>query len=339
MNYLLFLVLVALVTSQAPKAWFNGVNIPWNQFGYDIGAAYNHNWFETFFQTCKTNHINSARFWVHCDGRASPTFNTNGEVTGLPASFISDITDLVTLSRTYDVVLMITLWSFDMCKQEISNGFHPDLITDASKTQSYIDKALMPMLQALKNFENVVYEVINEPEWCIKETPGTTVALVPLVQMQRFVGMIANAIVKNSPHKVTVGSASLKWDAKNPPGVGNWWSDASIGQGFPGGKLNFYQVHYYDWMWNPDWGYDPCREPASYWGLDKPTVVGELSANGAHYTAQQSLDCSYNHTFVGDMFWSYTVDYAAAIPALNTFYKDHSDIANYAALVNWLKSL
>jgi len=341
-SVILLACLIVVVTSQTPKAWFNGINIPWNQFGYDIGSAYNYGWFETFFQACQANHINSARFWLHCDGRASPTFNSNGDVTGLPSTFISDLTNLTTLAKSYDVLLMITLWSFDMCKQEIANGFHPDLISDQSKTQSYITNALMPILHALNGFDNVVYEVINEPEWCIKETPGTTPTMVPLVQMQRFVGMIASAIQKNSPHKVTVGSASLKWDSNtNPPAAGNWWSDAAIGQGYPGGRLNFYQIHYYDWMYNPDWGYDPCREPASYWALDKPTVVGELPVDGgAHYTPLQLLECSYNHSFVGDLFWSYAQgNWRAAIQGWNTFYEEHTDISSETTLINWLKTL
>jgi len=341
MRELVFLTFIALVYSQA---WFNGINVPWNSFGYDIGAgAYDFNWFTTFFQDCQTNHINSARFWLHCDGRASPQWASDGHVTGLSATFLNELTNLTTLAKSYNVVLLITFWSFDMCKQETSNGFHPDLISDATKTQSYIDNALKPILKALSGFENVVYEVINEPEWCIQETPGNTPTQVPLVQMQRFVGMIAAAIHQNSPQKVTLGSSALKWNSdKVPPAVGNWWSDASIGKGFPGGKLDFYQFHFYDWCYNPDWGFDPCRVPASYWQLDKPTVVGELPATGgSHYSPTDLLQCSFNDSYVGDMFWSYKVDFPwrNAITAWNSFYSNHANVASYAALVKWLKSL
>jgi len=263
-------------------------------------------------------------------------------VTGLSPTFISELTNLTATAGQYHVVLMITLWSFDMCKNEVSNGNHPDLISDASKTQSYIDKALIPMVTALKGHENVVYEVINEPEWCIKETPGNTPVMVPLVQMQRFAGMIASAIHKNSPHKVTLGASALKWNSNtNPPAVGNWWSDSAIGGQFPGGKLNFYQVQYYDWMYSPDWGFDPCREPASYWALDKPTVIGELPATGgSHYNPMQLLDCSYNHSFVGDMFWAYNADFDwhQAINGWNTFFTDHTSVSSYATLVSFLKT-
>ena len=57
--------------------------------------------------------------------------------------------------------------------------------------------------------------------------------------------------------------------------MGNFWSDAALGaaSGDPEGRLDLYNVHYYDWMHDDSWGYDPCRKPVSYWGLDKPTVV------------------------------------------------------------------
>jgi hypothetical protein len=58
-------------------------------------------------------------------------------------------------------------------------------------------------------------------------------------------------------------------------------------------------------MYDAGWGYDPCREDVSYWGLDKPTVVAELPADSAHYTATQMIDCAYANGFYGDMFWAY----------------------------------
>jgi len=341
---LLLVVWITLSFSQ-PHVWFNGINVPWNKFGYDIGTnSYDQSWFETFFTACATNHINSARFWLHCDGRASPSFNSDGTVSGLSSTFLSDLKTLVGQAKAHNVVLMITLWSFDMCKQETSTSLHADLISNQAHTTTYINNALVPLVQALSSYENVVYEVINEPEWCIKETPGTTTVQVPLVEMQRFAGMIAEAVHKHSSHKVTLGSSALKWDASKGSGIGNWWNDTSLNSAYKSqqGHLDFYQIHYYDWMYDPSWGYDPCREPTSYWGLDKPTVVGELPATGgAHYKPLDLLQCSFNNSFIGDMFWAYKADFDwhQATTAWNSFYSSHSNIASYASLVSWLKTL
>jgi hypothetical protein len=77
----------------APSFWFNGLNIPWNDFGYDIGGgAYDHDWFETFFAQAEAGGQNAARFWVHANGNGSPSFASDGKtVTGLPATFLSDL--------------------------------------------------------------------------------------------------------------------------------------------------------------------------------------------------------------------------------------------------------
>eukprot|EP01121_Diplochlamys_sp_Union-15-3_P001520 TRINITY_DN1130_c0_g1_i4.p1 TRINITY_DN1130_c0_g1~~TRINITY_DN1130_c0_g1_i4.p1 ORF type:complete len:203 (-),score=47.43 TRINITY_DN1130_c0_g1_i4:31-639(-) len=200
------------------------------------------------------------------------------------------------------------------------------------------------MVNALNSFDNVVYEVINEPEWAV-EGSGTTNEVIPVSQMQRFVAMIAEAVHTHSKAAITVGSASLKWDSTaNPPAVNNYWDDANLKAAYPSssGHLDFYQIHYYDWMYNPDWGYDPCRKNAAFWKLDKPTIVGELPATGGtHYTPSNFMTCTFNNGFYGSVFWSYNADFSwtAAAPALKQFGQNHEQIASYQALVNWLKNL
>jgi len=334
-------VLPALVLSQA--AWFNGGNVPWDSFGNDIGTGhFNTTWFQTFFQTCQTNHINSARFWLHCDGRATPVFNADGSVKGLSTTFISDLQALVSMAKTYSVVIVLSLWSFDMFNQQPG---HPDLVSDATKTQSYINNALIPIVKGLDSYENIIFEIMNEPEWAINETPASEPQHVPLTQMQRFHGMLAEAIHNYGSHPVTTGSSCLKWNsAAVPPAVGNWWNDASLKAAYPSstGVLDFYQIHYYDWMYNSDWGYDPCRANMTYWKLDKPTMVGELPSDaGTYYTPEQFMNCTYANGFNGAMFWAYNADspLTSAYPALNNFYNAHQSIANYQALVTWAKNL
>jgi len=348
MTPLLFALLgsaLAAPSASLATAWFNGVNIPWNQFGYDIGCnAFDSNWFESFFKQAQANHVNVARFWVHCDGRCSPNFDSSGSVTGLSSTFISDLTKLVDMAASYNVVLVISLWSFDMFKG--APGLHPDLVTDSSKSQSYINNALYPILSALGTRPNIIWEVMNEPEWAINDTPCSLTTCCTLSQMQRFHGMVAEAIHQKAPGQiVTTGSACLKWDSATvPPAVANWWNDAALKAAYSSSSayLNFYQIHYYDWMYNSDWGYDPCRESASWWSLDKPTVVGELPSDaGTYYTPDQFMNCTYFNDFIGEMFWAYNADWpwTSALPALNNFYAAHSSIANYQALVSWMKTL
>eukprot|EP00615_Pteridomonas_danica_P009214 CAMPEP_0114335554 /NCGR_PEP_ID=MMETSP0101-20121206/5129_1 /TAXON_ID=38822 ORGANISM="Pteridomonas danica, Strain PT" /NCGR_SAMPLE_ID=MMETSP0101 /ASSEMBLY_ACC=CAM_ASM_000211 /LENGTH=178 /DNA_ID=CAMNT_0001467205 /DNA_START=636 /DNA_END=1172 /DNA_ORIENTATION=- len=172
-----------------------------------------------------------------------------------------------------------------------------------------------------------------------------TTDCVEVVEMQRFVGMQASA-AHSKGFKVTVGSASLKWNSDSGSGEGNYWSDAALisaSNGDPNAHLDLYNVHYYDWMYDPTWGYDPCREDVSYWELDKATVVAELPATSQFYSATEMINCAYTNGFYGDMFWAYNGgdDFpdTASIEPMSDFVTNHSAIDNYEVLVDFIANL
>merc|ERR1712137_884775 len=83
-----------------------GLNVPWNNFGYDIGNdAFDSTWFETYFASAETNGHNVARFWVHTDGaRAGLVYNSDGTVQGLSDSYTRDLRSLLTLTQKHRIV-------------------------------------------------------------------------------------------------------------------------------------------------------------------------------------------------------------------------------------------
>ena len=110
---------------------------------------------------------------------------------------------------------------------------------------------------------------------------------------------------------VTVGSASLKynsdkWDITTPC-VANYWKDQAIQSAYnkPFAHLDFYEIHYYDWM-NNVISFDPYKSccPQSYWLLDKPTLIGESQGNSTKHTTSNELYDAYTHNWAGVMFWS-----------------------------------
>jgi hypothetical protein len=352
MMYSLFLGFIMLSVSSGsesssdnslPSAWFNGMNVPWDSYGADIGGGgFDSSWFEKFFSMCNQNGVNVARYWLHANGYKTPTFNTDGSVSGLSSNFLSDLTLLADLSQKHQVVLQIALWSFDMCKDE-GQPNRASLISNAGFSKSYVTNALLPMLQVLNKYAHIIIEVANEPEWCIKG-PGTTSVQVQRSEFQRFTAMIAEAVHQNSHLKVTTGSAALKWNSDHGTAEANYWSDAALQTAYPSqvGKLDFYNVHFYDWMVNPSWGYDPCRANVSYWGMDKPVVVAELPPTSSYYSTTTMMNCALKNGFMGDMFWAYNdpaFPYTAALPSLQAFARNYSDIASFSALVSWLSRI
>ena len=336
-------------TSTSP--FWAGGNLPWVHFGYDVGGgSFDPAAVGSAFGNLSAAGANAVRFWLHADGRASPAFAPDGTVAAPGGStWKSDLRTVLQLAASHELVLQLCLWSFDMCKQEVSTiPVHAELIRNASKAESYIENALLPML-ALLDGSPVVVEVINEPEWCM-EGPCNTKECVTTTQMQAFVARVAEAVHNYSELAVTVGSASLKWSTSRPGGgQADYWSDSALKAAYPAatgdsGTLDLFNVHYYDWMYDPSWGYDPCRKPASYWSggaTTKPVVVAELPPGSDHYNASAMLECALRNGFAGDLFWAIndpSFPFGPAYDALRSFTSAHATATSYHKLVTWLRT-
>jgi hypothetical protein len=132
---------------------------------------------------------------------------------------------------------------------------------------------------------------------------------VSLAEMQRFVAEVAGTIHRNSNQTVTVGAAAMKWNSTAAPGAqGNWWSDAQLTKYDPQGYLDYYQIHYYDWMnGDSNWTYSPLKVSWQAGGFDKPVVIGEHPANGAGsgMSTSQMLSTFLGNCYAGTWGWSY----------------------------------
>jgi len=143
---------------------------------------------------------------------------------------------MIIRAHDHHLMVIISLWDFYIYEK------HPDLVTNETKTDSYIRKALVPMMAALEMKVNLIaWEVMNEPEWVLEKGISVT-------QIQKFVAKIADAVHQYSKKYVTVGSASLKWNSDIRPAVANYWKDSALQAVLPHSKayLDFYQIHYYD---------------------------------------------------------------------------------------------
>lgn len=353
--------------------WFlSGVNVPWQNGGYgaDFGTVeewgqhtYSAAATEAMFAELSAAGVNSVRWWVFTDGRGAPEFDANsgGGVTGLDADFLPSMASAIQLAEQYDIYLVFTLWDFAMIFAD-SNvngrgehaGGHRDLIVETAVRQSFIDNALLPMLaypvgdRTIGTHPNVLaWEIINEPEWLISElgaVDGQVPQPVSLAQMQRFVAELAAAVHQNSSQMVTVGSASMKWNSDDALGAaGNIWGDDDLAPYAAAGTLDFYQIHYYGWM-NGDevtWSYSPLFNDFAAAGFDKPTVIGEYSADaeGTGLTPAGLLDAFYDNGYAGAWAWTYEgvdgegswANSEAAYTSFNQTHPTETSIANLCA--------
>lgn len=319
-----------LVPWQGRRWFLSGVNVPWMSggFGADFGTVerwgqhtYINAATDRMFTQLKAAGSNSVRWWLFADGRGAPEF-VNGTATGFDANTLPSMADAISLAQKHGISLTFTLWSFDMlARGDGIMGGRRDLVVDPTKRKAFIDNALIPMLRypvpgtgyTIGTHPNVLsWEVINEPEWGIREAGSVHWSIpepVSLAEMQRFVAETAGAIHRNSSQLVTVGSAAMKWNSTAAPGaVGNWWSDAALTPYDPQGNLDYYQVHYYGWM-NGDasWSSSPLKVSWPQGGFDKPVVVGELPANavGTGVGVGDMLEGIFGNCYAGVWGWSY----------------------------------
>lgn len=297
--------------------WLNGMNLAWVNFGRDYGYdGKSLKVMSKCFADMHANGINSLRVWIHCDGRVSPLFDKNGMVSGLPETFLSDFKTMLDIAQANDILVMPVLWSFDMVIDRTDTdagaqaGVHSLLLLDDTSLDSYIQNALIPMVEAFDDHPALfAWEICNEPEW-MQENHG-----MPLQRVQRFHARIASEIHKHGEKPVTTGSACIKFNAEGlPNGAGNWWTNEALQGAYndEDAYLDFYQVHVYDWMLHQ--GFDPYLYTPEDLHLDKPVMIGEapgqtMTSNvdpSISYTPQEMLDKAVEKGYFGHYFWSWT---------------------------------
>ena len=109
---------------------------------------------------------NSIRVWLFVEGQNIPHYDSNGLVVGTDAagSLISDVLDFVQYAAQVNVFVNIALWNGALLRDARTKA----LFEDNTKLQSFFDNALTPLVKALANEPNVIWEVMNEPESSVK---------------------------------------------------------------------------------------------------------------------------------------------------------------------------
>ncbi|MEX2633275.1 MAG: cellulase family glycosylhydrolase, partial [Balneolales bacterium] len=295
--------------------FLSGTNVAWVSFAHDIGPGTTSlSAFEDMFQALNANGGNTMRLWLHVDGSNTPEWD-GMDVIGPGVGAIDDLRDILDLAHNYDVSLMLCLWSFDMLSQNSSQPHIPQrargILTDQNKTDLYIQNALIPMVDALEGHPAIgSWEIFNEPEGMSEEFGWSAQQPhVPMTDIQRFINKAAAAIKNTDPDAlVTNGAWSFTALSDNVGGSNakNYYSDAElIAQGGEqNGTLDFYSVHYYPIHFGT--AYSPFHHDASYWGLDKPIVVGEFYNQDSHGVPYQDLYTTlYDRGYAGALSWQY----------------------------------
>ncbi len=252
------------------------------------------------------------RLWVHITGESTPIWDGN-TITGLGEGTIADLEHLLDMAWEHNVSLILCLWSFDMLR--ISNGTTitdraKALLQDSTLTQTYIDNALVPMVDALAEHPAILaWEIFNEPEGMSNEFGWDFNRHVPMADIQRFVNQTAGAIHRTNPDAL-VSNGAWGFDAlanTTNSKSKNYYSDSElISAGKDSlGYLDFYMVHFYEYQGT---ALSPFHNDKSIWGLDKPVVVGEFGIPGDNLFGLPKDDMYeelYKRGYAGSLVWQW----------------------------------
>ena len=269
-----------------------GANLPWVNYGADIGASA---WFpdgglsaqpaaldllERTFAALAGDGVSIVRTFLLCDARSGVRFDSAGIPLGLDEAVFSDVDALVAVARRHGVRLMPVLFDFHLCKpRRVVNGVqlggHARVIADSGARSVLVDLVIRPIVERYRDEEAVVaWDVMNEPEWC----PRTAA-------VQAFLREAVACVRESASQPVTIGCAGLKGlDLVRPLG------------------LDFYQVHWYE-----KFGWAALERPVSELDLDdRPIILGEFSGRSPSVTG--ILETARRAGYAAAFVWSVLAD-------------------------------
>ncbi len=293
--------------------WLNGGNVAWINFSGDVGpGATKFNDFDNMLTQVNNHGGNAMRLWLHTNGSVTPAWNGNN-VTGPGAGTISDLTALLDAAEAKNIGMVLCLWSFDMLRTSSGSTITDRaeaMLQDSALTQTYINNALIPMVQAVGNHPAVIaWEIFNEPEGMSDEFGWPDTRHVPMSDIQRFINQTAGAIHRtNADALVSNGAVSFQSLAlTGNSNSKNYYSDNElISAGKDSlGTLDFYMVHYYDWGRTE---LSPFHHTKDSWGLNKPVVIGEFGVPEGDLFGISGTDLYetlYDNGYAGALVWQW----------------------------------
>ena len=286
-----------------PGRFVVGANLPWVGYGIDIGASA---WFpdgglahqppalETLHRTFAAlarDGVTVTRVFLLCDARSGVNFDADGFPLGLDAAAIPDLEALLTAARQHGMQLMPVLLDFHLCGPRkivdgVQLGGRSRVLLDRDAGAAFIDRVLRPIVEHAGDDDAVIaWDVMNEPEWCLRGGLFSRRTAVPFDAMQRFLADAVQCVRRHARQPVTIGCAGTRrLDLVTPL------------------DLDFYQVHWYD-----KFGWSALSQPVAELGLsDRPVILGEFSGRSA--ALAEVLETARQAGYEGALVWSVLAD-------------------------------
>jgi hypothetical protein len=287
-----------------------GVNYAYYHYGNDFGGnawgSYGVHDPKTYaavdadFARMSSLGLRTVRWFVFADGRAGITFDAAGLPSGLDESVIRDFDATLEIAQRHNIGLNLVLLDYRFLwdahtENGVQLGGHASVLATPAGQQALVRNAFEPIFRRYANHPAILsWEVMNEPEWALQDA-GHVVSEISqpltLTTFRAFAQLTVDAIHNVARSYATIGCADAKW-AQNWVGLG----------------LDYYQIHYYDWM-KPYSTDNLFAMRAESLELDRPVVVGEFPADHSTVAGlRKYLDSWYKNGYAGAWAWNFRGD-------------------------------
>lgn len=288
-----------------------GANYPYYHYGNDFGG---NAWgsygvhdpttnaaVDADFAKMSSLGVRAVRWFVFGDGRAGITFDAAGMPTGVDQFVTQDLDAALEVAKRHNIGLNLVLldyrflWNAQM-ENGVQLGGHASVLATPEGQQALLRNVFEPVFRRYAGHPAILsWEVMNEPEWGLQDAGDVDRQKISqpltLATFRQFAQTTVDSIHNLARGYATIGSADAKW-AQNWLGLG----------------LDYYQIHFYDWM-KPYSTDNLFAMSAESLKLDRPVVVGEFPADRSTVARLRDyLDTWYASGYAGAWIWSFRGD-------------------------------
>jgi endoglucanase len=267
----------------------------WGTYGVHTPATYAA--IDADFARMRAVGMNSVRWFMFSDGRSGILYDDHGMPTGIDEYVLLDLDAALEIAERHQILVTFVLLDFMFMwdareERGVQLGGRADLINTAEGQKALIDNVFVPVFKHAGDHPYLLsWEIMNEPEWAISDEgdPGDEVSEPStLSNFRAFTRDVTAAIHEHTGSYATVGAATAKW-LRNWTGLG----------------LDYYQVHFYDWMIGIH-EHNSFGIAADGFGLSLPIVMGEFPADNSSVADLWTyLDTWHESGFAGAWLWSF----------------------------------
>ncbi|KAK3083076.1 hypothetical protein FSP39_013280 [Pinctada imbricata] len=313
-----------------------GANIPWTD--YNMGSFGDRKFFlltlpDLYKFVLKVNLAggNTIRLFLHNEGIGRP-MGAPGNTVSLDIfqTYLDELQDFIRFCHSNNIYVILVLWNGGHVTPGL--GHLKDLITSETAIQAYINNALTPMVQKLKDEPAVLgWDIINQPEGIMKKNvtdkndcwdntylekkaPGRKVGwageLVTPKELQKFINKLAAAIRKeyksiNLEPQITVSAyhmmtLTFQWQCKNL--YNDFCLQASGGE--EEGYLSLWSTHAFDEKDKAEFDvYSIFEKPYAAYAMGghntppRPLIISEFTTKRGRPHSKWSLDKQVDYLY------------------------------------------